>query len=101
MNNNISIGKIYSELENMTPLERATLLATTNPLKEMARKKREETWLKIREYIDNRIEEKKADYQNDYGVGYVEMLREDKVALTITETKEFDKLIDEYFEWSI
>lgn len=98
---NISISQIYTELEKMTPAERVHLLATTNPLKEMARKKREETWQKIRAYIDERISEYAKEYKEEWKENYVEALRNDKISSMICQTDDFDKLIDNYFELSI
>lgn len=99
--NNISITTMYQELEKMTPLERASLLATTNPLKEMARKKKEETWQKIRAYVDERIRDYRNEYRDEWKENFVEALRDDKISSMICQTKEFDQLIDEYFELSI
>lgn len=101
MTTNISISTMYTELEKMSPLERTQLLAKTNPLREMARKKKEEAWQKIREYVDERIRQERDDYAEEYGENYVKALRDDKVSRVIVETDEFDKLMDDYFEWSI
>lgn len=98
---NISITQMYQELEKMTPAERYALLAKTNPLRELAQKKKEEAWQKIRAYVDERISEFTDEYREDYTVNYVEALRHDKISSIICETTEFDKLMDDYFELSI
>lgn len=98
---NISISQIYTELEKMTPAERVVLMANTNPLREMARKKKEEVWQKIRAYVDERISEYAKEYKEEWHENYVEALRNDKISSMICQTDDFDKLIDDYFELSI
>jgi len=98
---NISISQIYTELEKMTPAERVVLMANTNPLREMTRKKKEEVWQKIRAYIDERISDFAKEYREEWKENYVEALRADKISTTICQTDDFDKLIDDYFELSI
>ena len=99
---NINVGEVYKKMkEEMTPLERVQHLATTNPMREFARHKKEQAWQNIRNYVDEYIKETKADYIDEVGEHYYEAMMDDQVLNGFWEKDKFRELMDEYFEWSL